>query len=108
MNTISKRMIGLLFFGAAINANAQLKDRDFKGVDAFVKKTGALDSLTMGTISGIVTKPYTDKTDKVRAIFDWIAYNISYDCKAARTGNIQKNSTDEVLLYRTAVGIGYA
>ena len=105
---ITKKVMALLFCSMAIHGFAQTKGKDFKAVDEFVKKTGSLDSLTMGTISEIVTKPFADKTEKVRAIFDWIAYNISYDCKSGRTGNTQKNSTDEVLLYRKAVGIGYA
>lgn len=104
---ISKIMLTLLFCNMALFVLAQTK-KDFKAVDDFVKKVGTLDSMTMGTISETVTKPFTDKTEKVRAIFDWIAYNISYDVKAARTSNDSRNTTDEVLLYRKAVGIGYA
>lgn len=98
----------VLLFCVVLNGLAQTNGKDFKLVDAYVKKLGSLDSMNMGTISAIVTKPFTDKTDKARAIFDWIAYNISYDCKAGRSGNTQKNTPTEVLLYRKAVGIGYA
>ena len=103
----SKKIYTLLFCSMTLCVSAQTK-KDFKAIDDFVKKVGTLDSMTMGTISETVTKPFTDKTEKVRAIFDWIAFNISYDVKAARTSNETKNSTDEVLLYRKAVGIGYA
>lgn len=107
MNVISRNFATLLLCSITLCASAQSK-KDFKSVDDFVKKVGSLDSMTMGTISETVTKPFADKTEKVRAIFDWIAYNINYDVKAARSNNNQKNSTDEVLLYRKAVGIGYA
>ena len=107
MNMISKKISTLLFCSMALCVSGQVK-KDFKAIDDFVKKTGALDSMTMGTISETVTRPFADKTDKVRAIFDWIAYNISYDVKAARTSSVGKNTTDEVLLYRKAVSIGYA
>ena len=107
MNLISRKFATLLLCSITIGVSAQSK-KDFKAVDDFVKKVGALDSMAMGTISETVTKPFADKTEKVRAIFDWIAYNISYDVKAARTGSDLKNSTDEVLLYRRAIGIGYA
>lgn len=80
----------------------------YKAIDDYVLKLGKLDSLTMGTISSIVTKPFTDKQDKARAIYTWIANNISYDVKSARVGNTNKNSPTEVLLYRKAVGIGFA
>ena len=92
----------------SINAFTQTSGRDYKSVDEYVQKLGRLDSMNMGTISSLVSKPFTDKIDKLRAIYYWIANNISYDCKAARTGNTQKNSPAEVLLYRKAVGIGFA
>ena len=108
MNKIAKKITCIVFFSVALSSYAQTKGKDFTAVDAFVKKAGTLDSMTMGTITEIITKSFSDKTEKIRAIFDWIAYNISFDCKAGRTGNAQKNSTNDVLLYRKAIGIGYA
>jgi len=107
MKMFSKKIVALLFCSMAFCVSAQTK-KDFTAIDDFVKKLGTLDSMTMGTISETVTKPYTEKIDKARAIYDWIAYNITYDIKAARTSNVDKNSTDEVLSSRKAVGIGYA
>jgi hypothetical protein len=116
MKYLSKKIISFLFICVTINSYAQkgnpdglaIHNRDFSDVDEYVKKLGSLDSLTMGAISNIVTKNYTNKTDKVRAIYDWVAYNISYDIKTARNGGAEKNSSTEVLLYRKATGIGYA
>ncbi|MEO6731513.1 MAG: transglutaminase domain-containing protein [Ferruginibacter sp.] len=81
---------------------------DFKVVDDYVKSLGALDTLNMGTISYIVTKKFPDSKDKVRAIFDWIAYNISFDLKAGRNNDNEKTSSDLVLKNRKATAAGYA
>ena len=108
MAYLIKRSLLFFLLPFSLNVFAQTTTRDFKAVDEYVQKLGSLDSLNMGTISNLVTKPFSDKVDKLRAIYYWIANNISYDCKAARTGNTQKNSPTEVLLYRRAVGIGFA
>ena len=83
-------------------------NKNFTAIDEYVKKLGKLDTLTMGTISSIVTKPFEDKEEKARAIYSWIANNIEYDVKMAKSGNVNKNSPTEVLQYRKAVGIGFA
>ena len=56
-----------------------------------------MDTLNMGTISYVVTKKFPDSKDKSRAIFDWIAYNISFDVKAARSNGNEKSSSDIIL-----------
>lgn len=108
MNYFLKTNISILFIAFTINCAAQKDGRDFKAIDEYVKKLGTLDSLNMGTISNLLTKNYEDKTDKVRAIYDWIAYNISYDFKTARNGGAEKNTATDVLLSRKATGAGYA
>ena len=94
-----------LFFSSACLAQAKT---DFKTVDNYVKSLGKLDTLNMGTISYIVTKNFPDPKDKVRAIFDWIAYNISFDLKAGRESDNEKNGSDIVLKNRKANAAGYA
>ena len=108
MINFSKKIITLLFICISYTCVAQKEGRDFKDIDEYVKKLGTLDSLNMGTISNLLTKKYDNKTDKVRAIYDWIAYNISYDFKTARNGGTEKNSSTEVLLFRKGTGAGYA
>jgi transglutaminase/protease-like cytokinesis protein 3 len=108
MMNIAKKLLSLVLIFISTAAVAQKDGRDFKPIDDAIKKMGALDSMTMGTISNLVCKNYSDKTDKARAIFDWIAYNIAFDFKAARNGGSEKNSSTEVLLYRRATAAGYA
>jgi hypothetical protein len=103
-----RKSITLMLICLSVHAVAQKAGRDFTDVDAEVKKLGSLDSMNMGTISNLVTKNYTNKTDKARAIYDWVAYNINYDLKSAKSGATDKNSSTQVLLYRKATGAGYA
>ncbi|MBK7434506.1 MAG: hypothetical protein IPI66_11820 [Chitinophagaceae bacterium] len=91
-----------------MTSTAQTNGRDFKAIDEYVKSLGNLDSMSMGTINNVVSWKFLDKIDRVRAIFDWIAMNITYDVKAARTNNLAKNTPAEVLKSRKAVGIGFA
>lgn len=108
MKNLSTGAFIILLTALSLPCIAQKNGRDFKPIDEFIKKIGPLDSMNMGTITKLVTQNYTDKTDKVRAIYDWVAYNINYDFKSARNGSADKNSTTEVLLYRKATGAGYA
>ena len=98
--------LSLLLFSSL--AFAQKRNEDFKVVDAYVKSLGTLDTLNMGSISFVVTQKFPDKKDKVRAIFDWIAYNISFDCKASRNNGNEKNTSDDVLKLRKTNASGYA
>ena len=108
MNNLFKKLLPAFFVTAAFNATAQTNGRDFTAVDAYVKSLGALDSMSMGTINNVVSNKFTDKIDKARAIYYWIAHNITYDIKAARSNSTIKNTPTDVLLYRKAVGIGFA
>ncbi len=108
MNNFVKTLFPLVMLCISTAALAQKEGKDFKHIDEAVKKLGALDSMNMGTISRLLTKNYTDKTDQARAIFDWIAYNISFDFKSARNGNSDKNTSLDVLLSRRATASGYA
>lgn len=91
----------------SVNLHAQRSDH-YKTIDEYVKSLGSLDTLNMGTISYIVTKKFSDNSDKVRAIFDWIAGNISLDCKLVRNGGNEKMTSDMVLKTRKTNSNGYA
>lgn len=108
MKYLLKKILPFLFILAGFNVFAQTKGRDFTAVDAYVKSLGPLDSMSMGTINNVVSNKFTDKMDKARAIYYWIAHNIKYDIKAARTNNTMKNTPADVLLSRKATGIGFA
>lgn len=106
-----KYMYAICFSGlllcCGINSKAQAAD-DFKQIDDYVKSLGALDTLNAGTISYVITKKFPDPKDKVRAIFDWIAYNISFDLKAGKNNDNEKANTDLILKSRKTNAAGYA
>lgn len=108
MNNLCKKLLPVFFIIAALNASAQTNGRDFTRIDAYVKSLGPLENMSMGTINNVVSNKFTDKIDKARAIYYWIAHNITYDVKASRTSNVTKNTPAEVLQTRKAVGIGFA
>jgi len=107
MNKIKLYFIGLCVL-CSLASLAQRTSNDFKMVDDYVQSLGSLDTLNMGTISYVVTKKFPENKDKVRAIFDWIAYNISFDCKAARNNGNEKTNSDDVLKSRKTTSTGYA
>ena len=98
-------LLALFLFAFSFQADAQ---NDYSIVDNYVKSLGSLDTLNMGTISYTVTKKFADPKEKVRAIFDWIAYNINYDLKAGKNNDNEKTSTELVLKTRKATAVGFA
>jgi len=101
----------LLFFLLAlllpVISIAQTNGKDFSEVDDYVKKLGNLDSMSMGTINNVVSRKFPEKIDRARAIFDWIAMNITYDVKAGRSNNAAKNTSTEILKTRRAASAGF-
>jgi len=103
-----KKIFPFLFILTGFTVSAQTNGRDFTSVDAYVKSLGPLENMSMGTINNVVSNKFTDKVDKARAIYYWIAHHIKYDIKAARSNNTIKNTPTDVLLTRKAVGLGFA
>jgi hypothetical protein len=109
---MKKRFQQMLVMGSFIllttNSFAQNSDKNFTAVDDYVRSLGKLDSLNMGSISVAVTQHFSDKMDKVRALFDWVSFNIELDLKAARSNAPDKNGSDGVLKSHKASSAGYA
>ena len=101
-------MLSAFILLAGFNASAQTNGRDFTKIDAYVKSLGPLEHMSMGTINNVVSNKFTDKMDKARAIYYWVAHNIVYDPKLIRSNSTAKNTPAEVLQTRKAVGIGFA
>lgn len=108
MINTAKNSMFFMFLLLGLQGFAQKRNADFRIVDNYVKSLGALDTLNAGTISYIVTKKFPDNQDKARAIFDWIAYNISFDCKGAKKNGNEKTNSDDVLKLRKTNASGYS
>lgn len=87
---------------------AQSADERYAKTDAIVQKFGSLDSLNVATIADTITRPFADKQSKARAIFYWIAHNISFDLKAMKTNDNRKVDPVLVIQSRKATPLGYA
>lgn len=98
---------GLLLFSGIISFSQSASD-DYKVVDDYVKSLGTLDTLNMGTISYVVSRKFSEPKEQVRAIFDWITNNISFDLKAGKNNDNEKINTDLILKFRKANAAGYA
>lgn len=108
MNNKTSKLFAAIFLFAAFNVKAQTSSRDFSKIDAYVKSLGPLENMSMGTINNVVSNKFTDKMDKARAIYYWVAHHIVYDTKLMRSNSTAKNTPAEVLRTRRAVGIGFA
>ena len=108
MKHLTQFLFAGIFILSSYTSFAQTSDSRFKTVDEYVQSLGSLDTLNMGTISYILTKKFPESTDKVRAIFYWIANNISIDLKMAKKGSNEKMASEDVLKTRKANANGYA
>ena len=108
MKNLLQRLLPAFFLLAGFSASAQTNGRDFTKIDAYVKSLGSLENMSMGTINNVVSNKFTDKMDKARAIYYWVAHNIVYDTKLIRSNSTVKNTPAEVLQTRKALGIGFA
>lgn len=108
MKKYSSTLIIAAFLCITLPLKAQTGNERFKTVDEYVQSLGSLDTLNVGTISHILTKKFPESTDKVRAIFYWIANNIGIDLKMAKKGSNEKMASEVVLKTRKANANGYA
>lgn len=91
-----------------IHATAQTGGHDFTKIDAYVKSLGPLTNMSMGTINNVVSNKFTDKIEKARAIYYWVAHHVAYDVKALRNSNQAKITPAEVLKSRKTTSQGFA
>jgi hypothetical protein len=103
---MKKRMFTALV--AALLSLPGFAQDDYKITDDKVAAFGPLTGLNVATIADTITRPFRDKENKARAIFYWIASNISLDAKATR-GNDQRNKEPEkVVQLRKATPLAYS
>ena len=90
------------------NTTAQTNEHDFTTVDDYAKKLGTLEGMSMGTIQNVVARNFTDKMERARVIFDWIALNITFDIKANKSATNAKITVTDILKTRKASSSGFA
>ena len=80
----------------------------YEQVDNFVKKLGDLKELNVARIADTLTSGITDDQLKLRAIYYWIANNISLDVKATKNGDNRPVLPEVVIQKRISSAQGFA
>lgn len=81
---------------------------NFANVDNYVKKLGSLTSLNVSVIADTLTRNFSEKEDKARAIFFWIATNIALDGKAIKQNDHGKSLPENVVQFRKSTPLGFS
>jgi len=97
----------LLCFFVSNSLHAQNRN-PYSGTDSIIKALGSLDSFNVATITDTLTRRYSDKQFKARAIFYWISNNISYDLKGIKSNDNRRSDAEMVIQTRKATPLGYA
>jgi hypothetical protein len=80
----------------------------YEAVDKTVQKLGALPTLNVARIADTVSISFTDKEEKARAIFYWIANNIAIDPKAVKQGDNKLTLPEKVTELRRSTPLGFS
>lgn len=93
---------------ASLLASAQRGSKDYAATDEIVKKLGRLDSLNVARIADTITRPFSDKEQKARAIYYWIASNIAIDLKATKQNDKKNTVPEKVIEMRKTTPLGFS
>lgn len=105
---MNKLLTSLVFALLLNNVSAQKNSKSYTEIDSYVMKLGSLDSFNVATIADTLTRSFPDKHSKARAIFYWVANNISFDLKALKANDSRRVDPVLVIQTRKATPLGYA
>ncbi|EPS45596.1 hypothetical protein H072_407 [Dactylellina haptotyla CBS 200.50] len=95
-------------YGNGQPRSACLKCRDFSHVDEHASKFPRHAYNDVRRLALDLTGPFGSATDKARAIFTWLHYNVSYDVDAFFNNRVQPSTPASTLQTGLAVCEGYA
>ncbi|MEO5572669.1 MAG: transglutaminase domain-containing protein, partial [Bacteroidia bacterium] len=97
---------------------SQNKNSVFESVDAKILNLPAYKSDDLDTLSELITKDFSTESEKVRAVYVWVANNISYNTEKYFAGRnrlselsgeqVEGESAEEIISSRQAVCEGYS
>lgn len=87
---------------------ACLKCYDFTDVDEHAALFPRHTVTSLPALARDLTAPFDTETEKARAIFAWLSYNVLYDVQAFMSGNLQHATPESTLHSGLAVCDGYA
>lgn len=80
----------------------------YENVDETVKKFGSLPTLNVARIADTITAAFSGKEEQARAIFYWIANNISIDPKAVKQNDNKNTLPETVIELRRSNALGFS
>jgi hypothetical protein len=91
-------------------SNSCLICRDFSGPDSVAARYPRLSNPDNSPdyLAEVLCGPFESPTDKARAIFTWLHYNIDYDTEAFFGNNVKHSSPEETIARGLGVCDGYA
>jgi transglutaminase-like putative cysteine protease len=95
---------------SAASGGSCLHCRDFSGPDKHAARfpRESIPSTDVGWLAHQLTSPFSNITDKARAIFTWLHHNIAYDVVALRTNSVKPSTPNSTFASGLAVCEGYA
>ena len=86
----------------------EYKKLDYKEVDNWVRNldTSKIDNLYL--LANMIEKKFTEKPEKLRAVYVWMAENVTYDCVGFHNRSKVKVQPWEVYKYKKSICAGYA
>ncbi len=92
----------------SVTGSKLLAQDNFSATDEYVQKLGSLEKLNVANITDTITRNFPDKKNKARAIFYWIANNISIDPKASKTNEKKNTEPENVIQLRKSTALGFS
>jgi transglutaminase/protease-like cytokinesis protein 3 len=99
---LSLAIVATVFTGEAVAQNR------YEEVDSYALNAPESATRSIANLSRYLTAPFTQDHEKARAIFCWIAHNISYDVEGFFSGSTSSSDTRDVLQSRSSVCAGYS
>ena len=82
--------------------------RDYRNIRSHVRNTPKSIETDVDALASYLEEGMNSDLEKVRSLYLWVAYNVTYDMKAFMRGRLGEQSVPDVLQKRKAVCEGYA
>ena len=109
--SVNCRFTGFLpffIFSCIFDLGAQQPANPYALVDQKARHIPSAYTVSTEKMAAYINDHFHNDDEKIRAIYTWIASNIDYDCKLAKSGSEEKITGEEVLAKRKTIASGYA
>jgi len=103
-----RRLLVPVFLASVLRSAFPCAPDPFAEIDRHADNAPGSAEKSVKSLSRYLVRPAKNDEEKARAIFRWVARNISYDTRGYFTGNAGPSSPNSVLQNRTAVCEGFS